>query len=337
MTQAPEAAPEQAKTLTFGDFEFKMELDVDLPEDAHHLQQQQQLKSVLLIDAFRDVTERRWAGMRSQADRTYQLRQALTTLCRVMGGDADSLTVAQVKRDHLVKCIDFWRSTVSPSTINKRLSVLRALGIDVEGLWVTNKLPLKWWLTPSACTRLLAYLREGQFEPFLHAHLLADYIELVSLTGLRVEEAIRLKWGELDLRISTTPEGKTVSRSKMTVPGTKTSGAQQTNAIALIPALLLMRMDQERTDRSPEALVFPIGYNTLQRAWDQARLWLGVQDNKMATLKALRRTAARNLTVNGMPTEMLRAYLRHSNIQTTMGYLRLVGGYSTEEQHRWLD
>jgi len=59
-------------------------------------------------------------------------------------------------------------------------------------------------------------------------------------------------------------------------------------------------------------------------------------DNPIATLKALRRTAARHLTVNGMPTETVRKYLRHSNIQTTLGYLDLVGGYTTKEQHRWL-
>jgi len=56
----------------------------------------------------------------------------------------------------------------------------------------------------------------------------------------------------------------------------------------------------------------------------------------MATLKAMRRTAVRHLTVNGMPTEMVRDYLRHSDIKTTMGYLHLVGGYSTEEQRRYL-
>jgi integrase len=161
-------------------------------------------------------------------------------------------------------------------------------------------------------------------------------VELVSLTGLRVEEALRLKWGEVTIRIRPTIDGKVVSRSEITIPGTKTKGAQATIAIALLPALLLRRMSEE-TSAGPHEAVFPISYRSLERTWEYARLYLGVQENHMATLKALRRTAARHLTVNGMPTEMVRAYLRHSNIQTTMGYLALVGGYSTEEQHRWLD
>ena len=43
----------------------------------------------------------------------------------------------------------------------------------------------------------------------------------------------------------------------------------------------------------------------------------------MATLKALRRSAARYLTVGGMPLDILRQYLRHNSVATTMGYLRL--------------
>jgi len=85
-----------------------------------------------------------------------------------------------------------------------------------------------------------------------------------------------------------------------------------------------------------EPRIFPIAYDNLHELWDKARAFLGCADNHMATLKALRRTAARHLTINGMPTEMVRDYLRHENIKTTMGYLHLVGGYKTEEQRRWL-
>ena len=82
--------------------------------------------------------------------------------------------------------------------------------------------------------------------------------------------------------------------------------------------------------------VFPIKYDHLHEAWDKARGLLGELDNRMATLKALRRGAARHLTASGMPTEMVRAFLRHSNIKTTMGYLDLVGGYNVNEMRRFL-
>lgn len=143
-----------------------------------------------------------------------------------------------------------------------------------------------------------------------------------------------MTWRDVTLRFVTTPEGIVKSKSEVTVPGTKTQRSHGTIAIATEPALILARMEKEKGDNLN---VFPIGsYENLHNAWDKARLFLSERRNPMATLKSLRRTAARHLTVNGMPTEMVRDYLRHSNIKTTMGYLNLVGGYTTEEQHRWL-
>jgi integrase len=97
--------------------------------------------------------------------------------------------------------------------------------------------------------------------------------------------------------------------------------------------LLAKRHAARARDEDP---VFPINYDRLGTAWDRARVFLGVSNNPLATLKALRRTAARHLTVNGMPAEMVRNYLRHGSIHTTLGYLKLTGGYSTNEQRRWL-
>jgi hypothetical protein len=37
-----------------------------------------------------------------------------------------------------------------------------------------------------------------------------------------------------------------------------------------------------------------------------------------------------------MPLDMLRQYLRHESIWTTMGYLRLVGGYDKDEMRKFL-
>ena len=191
------------------------------------------------------------------------------------------------------------------------------------------KLP-KWWLPPEKMAELLAYCRTRP-EPFLRARLMADYIEWVCFTGMRVEETLRLKFD--DVRLDIREEGnRLVSYSEFTVPGT--GDAPVTLALALIPALLIKRRLEARTGSNPH--VFPINYDRLSRDWVHPRSFLREFDNKAATLKALRRSAARHLTVSGMPTPILMEYLRHSNIQTTMGWLRLTGGYSTNEQRRWL-
>lgn len=270
-----------------------------------------------------------WEGTRGKLSQESQLRQALNTLLGVIGPKP----IDKVTPVHVQKCVDRWREEdKSPSTINSRLSVLSVLGINTDGCWVKNKLPPKWWLRPEDQSRLVAYLR-APTAPFPTAPLLADYIEFVSYTGLRVEEALRLTWHEMSLKV-TEVDGVMRSQSEMTVPGTKTQRSRATLALGVLPTLLLI--ERQKGPAGDQLFVFPIKYDYLHDAWDKARAFLGEQDNPMATLKALRRTAARHLTVNGMPTEMVRAYLRHSDIKTTMGYLHLVGGYAVNEQRKYL-
>lgn len=252
-------------------------------------------------------------------------------------GEGRPLAVEEITPDDVRKCIAIWRDRdrLAQTTINIRLSVLTILGVSCEGLWLSVRLPPKWWLAPEKLARLVAWLREEC--PFAEAALVADYVEWTAWTGLRVEETLRLAWGDvrLDLRPGDAADGEVLNFSEITVPGTKTKGAQASLAIGLIPALVLQRRLAARADEG-SGLVFPISYGRLRTLWQQCRAFLGVVDTPLATLKALRRTAARNLTTKGMPTEILRNYLRHANIETTMGYLRLVGGYSTAEQRRWL-
>jgi integrase len=83
--------------------------------------------------------------------------------------------------------------------------------------------------------------------------------------------------------------------------------------------------------------VFPITYTELNGVWQICRTHLAEQDNPLATLKALRRSAARYLHVTkGMPILLVRDYLRHSDVETTMEYLRLTGGINDAEYRRYL-
>jgi integrase len=277
---------------------------------------------------------RRWEGTRARKSQNSQLLQAIKTLLEVrndLNSSPDRLE--DVPAEVIQECVKRWQAAkLSASTVNSRLSVLSILGVKTNKCWVKNRLAPKWWLRPEEQGRLLAHLRAAP-SSFPTAPLVADYIEFVSYTGLRVEEALRLTWRDVTLRV-TEVDGVTHSQSEMTVPGTKTQTSRASLALGVLPALLLLK--RQKMGVGDEPRVFPIKYDHLHESWDKARAFLGEQDNPMATLKALRRTAARHLTVNGMPTEMVRAYFRHSNIKTTMGYLHLVGGYSTNEQRRFL-
>ena len=151
--------------------------------------------------------------------------------------------------------------------------------------------------------------------------ILADFIDWTVWTGLRVEESLRL-------RRSSFANG---FRS-VTVPGLKTLGSQATLPISSDATALAKRIF---AGSSGDALMFPVCYRQLSRRWRVVMKTMGV-DHPMATLKALRRSAARYLTVGGMPLDILRQYLRHNSVATTMGYLRLTGGYGENEMRRWL-
>lgn len=298
--------------------------------------------ATLLTTAARDVIDHRWYGTRTAASNAGQLRYAVDTLLEVIG-PSRTHTVEDITTEALKACVHLWRTRdgLSASTINTRINIFSALGINVKGARVARPKPLKWFLAPDKLEPLLAYLRAEE-PPFPRARLMADYVEWVCFTGMRVEEVLRMTWDDVRLKFKQEPDPKTgkvtlVSYSEITVPGTKTQGAQATLAISLRPAILLQKRRMMMVAKGAGAArVFPINYDRLSVDWAHPRAFLGATDNKLATLKALRRSAARHLTVNGMPTALLKDYLRHSNIATTMGYLRLTGGYSTNEQRRWL-
>ncbi len=204
----------------------------------------------------------------------------------------------------------------SPATLAIRLSVLKALGVHIpEGAGGRHPPPRKWFLREEdeeklvACTGLSPVSR--------------CFIAWTCATGLRIEESLRLKWR--DVRF---PD------CVVDVPGTKTLGSAAPLPLSNEARAVLGIVWTHHAN--PTDPVFPIDYRALRREWQIAREYLGYADVPTATLKALRRSFARRAHLKGMPADVLRQYLRHGSLKTTMGYLHLVGGYSHEEMRRWL-
>jgi integrase len=210
------------------------------------------------ITAAVQRASRRWEGTRGRASQNSQLLQAIKTLLEVRNDLSSSFERLEDAPPQVVQeCVKRWQAAkFSPSTINARLSVLGIMGVKTDGCWVKNKLPPKWWLKPDESSRLLAHLRATP-SPFPTAPLLADYIEFISYTGLRVEEALRLKWTDLSLSVTEDRPGVLLSQSEMTVPGTKTRRSHATLALGVLPSLLLLKRQQMTGD---ELRVFPIKY-----------------------------------------------------------------------------
>jgi integrase len=218
---------------------------------------------------------------------------------------------------------------LSPSTINKRLNGLGTMGVDIgKGVRPKTRKSLQWWLRPEA--------RDTMHGMVTLSDEFKDYVMWTTHCGFRVEENLRLR-----------REHFSDDFTEVTVPGTKTATAQ---ASLYLPPVC-QRIARKRFEMA-DMMVKPYGgkggrmdqplfgmdYRALREEWDHFRDVLGQHDNPGCTLKALRRTAARYLHIDcKMPLDYVRQYLRHEDVETTIGYLRLTGGLTTKEMKGYLE
>lgn len=242
-------------------------------------------------------------------------------------------TLPEITLDVVAKATADWYALgLSPATITKRLNCLGAMGIDVGGNRPTIKPALKWWLRPEEERRVLDYLSEHAPSRHLYRQV-GLFIAWTTRTGLRIEESLRLTTmdftgllGPTDAMSFNVPGLKSHAAGNITLPLSNEAGEI---------AQALFWLDDDHVRIGP---MFEVTYSQLETVWGDLRSkCLMAADEPTCTLKALRRSAARHLHITkGMPLDMVRQYLRHEDIETTMGYLRLTGGYGTEEMRRWL-
>lgn len=228
-----------------------------------------------------------------------------------------------------------WRRSLgnTNNTINKYLSilgVLNTLGLKRKPRLCRTKLPIerlkvsrmeKWWLRPEKLEELVPWLNSRGDSLF------ADLVSLMCRQGFRIEEALRLR-----PRLF---HGLRTEDAMVQVPGTKTNRSQRT--IPVFPDALdivercILRTNENRWDK-----LFPLTTRQTRDKWAECREFLGVEDVKTATMKALRRTFAAYANAKGMPTKTLQDILGHETITTTEGYLDLVGSTRMEDARRFM-
>lgn len=260
----------------------------------------------------------RWHGRRCLKTNISQSTIAIKGLRLV---DPSIQHAGDVTQAHLYQAVAMWRSAgTAPATIIRRLNCLHVLGVATKGCSIHNPKRPKWWLRPEVREQLAAIALPTHLR-HLQPQLLA-YVEWATLTGLRVEETLRLTRADF-----------AADFSSVLVGGTKTSMANATLPLGDRASVIAVNLMQHS---DTNAAMFTLTYDQLRDVWLAARTALGIE-HRGATLKALRRTAARYLHYDrGMPLDLTRQYLRHENVQTTMEYLRLTGGASEDEMRRYL-
>lgn len=275
------------------------------------MEQAHRVSRVSIRKAAEDAIEGHWRKLRSYRRCKSQVLIGVKFLENLGRHYLDEVT-----EQDLVQFREWSFSTgLSAASVNCRLSCLSVLGIKVK----YARLPKirKWYLSQAEERQLYAL----GLEP-----LLLHFVRWTIATGLRIEESLALHWADVDLEAGT-----------VRVPGTKTDLAEATLPLSDEAKRVLDEWWQHQPRNTAQRVpVFPIAYSCLRRQWQDARVKLGLQDVKTATLKSLRRSFARRAHVKGMPIDILRQYLRHGSLKTTQGYLYLVGGYNPDEMRRWL-
>ncbi|OCC01696.1 hypothetical protein BA190_27430 [Labrys sp. WJW] len=297
----------------------------------------------LLMDQLDALCENQWKGRRSMDSMRGQGKTTIVALSeRFAVHYAEDVT-----KEHIKALVSKWEAEgIAKSTVTKRLIVLKQMGIDRSGVKAKGKVTPKWALNESTTVLILAWLRDpkkalashrwSRHEDYRLRCELADHIEWTCLTGLRVEESLRQVWGDITFKHD--PETNELSPKGMVimVDGTKTQASRAPLPLSEDAGRLLIKRHQRALDQGLDSKIFPQSYRDLADLWRECRKFLGVT-NPTCTLKALRRSAARYLhTEKGMPLDILRQYLRHENVETTMGYLKIAGGYNTEQIARFL-
>lgn len=265
-------------------------------------ERQKAVISWTLGQAIDYTTDRRWAGTRSERSAVPAARAAL----QQWPPERQLHTIDRLE-------IDAWVGKLraagnSPATINRKLSALSAVmstAHDCGGLPVKPKLPHQRegvkrirFLSADEEAAVVATLRAWDLP------LLAETVIVLVDTGLRVSELLSLKRDQLDLKTGL-----------LTIWATKTDHPRS------VPMTRRVREIMEGRRTLPE--LFPIRYTHLQKHWQQVREHLGFADDPHFVIHVLRHTCASRLVQRGVPLAVVKEWLGHSNIQTTMRYAHL--------------
>ena len=213
--------------------------------------------------------------------------------------------------------VDAWRDKLlatgnRPSTVNKKVSALRAMLADAHlrgKVAVVPKLPQQMRLQNTK-DRVFSDQEVQTFCRYFHA--VGQPAAADALVFL-LESCAR--WGELEnLR------GEDVDLIKRRVTFSKTKA----NRVRTIPL----------TQRAVDALqahlpavgshkVFPYQYMQFRRLFDAAKEWAGLGDEEALTIHTTRHTCASKLAASGIPLHMLMHYGGWTSLASVQRYLHL--------------
>lgn len=256
-----------------------------------------------LNDAYRRTHTLCWQGTGGEQAATINARTALA----FFGPDTlvKAITPERVG-DYLSHLM---QSGLSGSTINRKLSALsRCLRTAQEHgkLEVLPKMPKR--REGEHRIRFLSEAEEKRLfeaiEKLGYGQVMQDVVMCLLYTGFRLGELWRLEVRDIDLQNWTLTTWKTKSHRARTIP-----------IVEKIRPIIVRRCEEVREGR-----LFPYDNMWIRTRWDRVRQLMGLSDDEQFVPHMLRHTCATRLARRGNGMPVVKEWMGHASIQTTMRY-----------------
>lgn len=203
----------------------------------------------------------------------------------------------------------------SPATINRKLSVLsKILKTAVEEGYLETLPRIPRMKEGKGRIRFLTSQEEKALLELLKRWGKDDHADAVAIlldTGIRTGELFRMEKRDILIK-----NGKPLSVS---IWRTK-NGHPRTQPLTERASKILKRRMEGLGE---EDRIFPYDQWWLRACWDRAKVALGMEDDDQFVPHILRHTCASRLAQRGVPLPVIKEYMGHTSIQTTMRYAHL--------------
>lgn len=256
-----------------------------------------------LKDAYEITMRLHWKGEKAEKTNTINAGAVLEYLGR------DSLLVDITAEEVTSMVFEFEDRGNSGSTVNKKASCLRMMFKTAqEQGWIE-----KWPNPPfrKEAKHRIRWMDEEEERKVLALcdhlglHDLADYIAVAIDTGFRRAELLGFQSRDFSSGILHLHAGATKSDEARSVPATK-------------------RVAEILNRRGNRSVAFsPLTIPTLRAQWERIRSLLGLETDPQFVPHMMRHTCASRLVQRGVPLTMVKTWMGHAKIETTLRYAHL--------------
>ena len=225
-----------------------------------------------------------------------------------------NLQVNKITKQHIKKLMDYHRFTRknSKQVTNTKIGYLKTVLDEMveDGFIKDVSFPRRLkekkqkvhYLTPDMEIELLNYLTANEYREA------RDIIECLIDLGCRVNELLNLEKRFIDFYINQINFNDRKNDMAVAVPMTDR---------------VKSKIQDYYNNSKDFDKVFSLNYSELNAIWQKARKDLGYADKKFYTLHLCRHTCASRLVQRGVPILLVKDWLGHEDIKTTMIYAHL--------------